>query len=59
MPVNPLFMDRASCDTIDADENAEPRVPDEPLIASYLNYLVTNHGVIVLPSMENRSIALL
>ena len=27
MPVNPLFMDQASCDTIDADENAEPRVP--------------------------------
>ena len=47
MPVNPLFMDQASCDTIDADENAEPRVPDEPLIASYMNYLVTNHGVIV------------
>ena len=47
MPVNPLFMDQASCDTIDADENAEPRVPDEPLIASYMNYLVTNGGVIV------------
>ena len=44
MPVNPLFMDQASCDTIDADENAEPRVPDEPLIASYMNYLVTNHA---------------
>ena len=28
------------------DENAEPRVPDEPLIASYMNYLVTNKGVI-------------
>ena len=47
MPASPLFMDQASCDTIDADENAEPRVPDEPLIASYMNYLVTNHGVIV------------
>ena len=47
MPVNPLFMDQASCDTIDADENAEPRVANEPLIASYMNYLVTNHGVIV------------
>ena len=35
-----------ACDTIDADENAEPRVADEPLIASYMNYLVTNHGVI-------------
>ena len=42
MPVNPLFMDQASCDTIDADENAEPRVANEPLIASYMNYLVTN-----------------
>ena len=29
------------------DENAEPRVADEPLIASYMNYLVTNGGVIV------------
>lgn len=47
MPVNPLYMDQASCDSIDIDENAEPRVPDEPLIASYMNYLVTNHGVIV------------
>ena len=40
-------MDQASCDTIDMDENAEPRVADEPLIASYMNYLVTNGGVIV------------
>ena len=47
MPVNPLYMDQASCDTIDVDENAEPRVADEPLIASYMNYLVTNGGVIV------------
>ncbi len=47
MPVNPLYMDQASCDTIDIDENAEPRVADEPLIASYMNYLVTNSGVIV------------
>ncbi len=47
MPVKPLYMDQASCDTIDVDENAEPRVPDEPLIASYMNYLVTNGGVIV------------
>ncbi|MDD6739820.1 MAG: agmatine deiminase family protein [Coriobacteriaceae bacterium] len=47
MPVNPLYMDQASCDTIDFDENAEPRVATEPLIASYMNYLVTNGGVIV------------
>ena len=47
MPVKPLFMDQASCDTIDVDENAEPRVADEPLIASHMNYLVTNGGVIV------------
>ncbi len=47
MPVKPLYMDQASCDTIDVDENAEPRVADEPLIASYMNYLVTNGGVIV------------
>ena len=47
MPVNPLYMTQEACDSIDVDENAEPRVPDEPLIASYMNYLVTNHGVIV------------
>ncbi len=40
MPAKPLYMDQASCDTIDMDENAEPRVADEPLIASYMNYLV-------------------
>ena len=49
MPAKPLYMDQASCDTIDMDENAEPRVADEPLIASYMNYLVTNGGVIVPP----------
>ncbi|MEY8460162.1 agmatine deiminase family protein [Eggerthellaceae bacterium 24-137] len=47
MPMEPLYMDQASCDTIDVDENAEPRVATEPLIASYMNYLVTNGGVIV------------
>lgn len=47
MPAHPVFRDQASCDSIDADENAEPRVADEPLIASYMNYLVTNGGVIV------------
>lgn len=46
LPTKPLYMDQASCDTIDIDENAEPRVTDEPLIASYMNYLVTNKGVI-------------
>ncbi len=47
MPVKPLYMDQPSCDSIDIDEYAEPRVTDEPLIASYMNYLVTNKGVIV------------
>ncbi|MCI7218048.1 agmatine deiminase family protein, partial [Parafannyhessea umbonata] len=46
MPVKPLYMTQEACDSIDVDEAAEPRVPDEPLIASYMNYLVTNHGVI-------------
>lgn len=46
MPVKPVYMDEASCASIDVDENAEPRVPDEPLIASYMNFLVTNGGVI-------------
>ena len=39
-------MTQEACDSIDVDESAEPRVPDEPLIASYMNYLVTNRGVI-------------
>ena len=43
MPVKPLYMTQEACDTIDVDENAEPRVP---LIASYMNYLVTNKGII-------------
>ena len=46
LPVKPLYMTQEACDTIDIDENAEPRVSDEPLIASYMNYLVTNGGVI-------------
>jgi len=46
MPVKPLYMTQEACDSIDIDENAEPRVTDEPLIASYMNYLVTNNGVI-------------
>lgn len=46
MPVKPLYMTQEACDSIDVDEAAEPRVADEPLIASYMNYLVTNHGVI-------------
>ena len=47
MPVKPLFMDQASCDSIDVDENAEQRTADEPLIASYMNFLIVNGGVIV------------
>ncbi|MGN0039244.1 MAG: agmatine deiminase [Coriobacteriales bacterium] len=47
MPAKPLYMTQEACDSIDIDEYAEPRVPDEPLIASYMNYLVTNGGVIV------------
>ena len=47
LPKKPLFMDQASCDSIDMDENAEPRVADEPLIASYMNFLIVNGGVIV------------
>lgn len=47
MPEKPLFMTQEAVDSIDVDENAEPRVADEPLIASYLNFLITNKGVIV------------
>ena len=47
MPVKPLYMDQASCDSIDTEEYAEPRVADEPLIASYMNFLIGNGGVIV------------
>lgn len=47
LPVKPTYMPQAHCDTIDIDEMAEPRVSDEPCIASYLNFLITNKGVIV------------
>lgn len=47
MPKKPLFMTQEACDSIDIDENAEPRVADEPLIASYMNFLIVNGGVIV------------
>ncbi len=47
MPVKPTYMPQAHCDTVDIDEAAEPRVPDEPCIASYMNFLIVNGGVIV------------
>lgn len=47
MPKELTYMSQAACDTIDRDEAAEPRVPDEPCIASYLNFLTVNGGVIV------------
>ena len=47
MPVEPLYMTQEACDSIDVDEGAKPRTPDEPLIASYMNFLVTNGGIIV------------
>ena len=50
MPAKPLYMDQASCDTIDMDENAEPRVADEPLIASYMNYLAVSYTHLTLPT---------
>lgn len=47
LPKELTYMPQEACDSIDIDENAEPRTPDAPCIASYLNYLVTNGGVIV------------
>lgn len=47
MPQKPLYMTQEACDSIDVDEYAEPRTPDEPLIASYMNFLIVNGGVIV------------
>ena len=47
MPEKPLYMTQEACDSIDIDEYAEPRVADEPLIASYMNFLIVNGGVIV------------
>lgn len=47
MPKKPLFMTQEACDSIDIDEYAEPRTPDEPLIASYMNFLIVNGGIIV------------
>ena len=47
LPKKPTYLTQEACDTIDMDEAAEPRVPDEPCIASYMNYLIVNGGVIV------------
>lgn len=41
------YMDAASCASLDASENAPARSPEDPLITSYMNYLVTNGGLIV------------
>lgn len=47
LPKKPLYLDVAACATIDRSEHAEPRTPDAPLIASYMNFLIVNQGVIV------------
>lgn len=47
LPAKPLYMTKEACDSIDVNENTQLRVSDKPLIASYVNYLVTNNGIIV------------
>ena len=45
MPEKPCFMSEEEANSIDL---VNPRTAqDEPQIASYMNYLVTNHGCIV------------
>lgn len=59
LPKKPTYLTQAACDTIDMDEAAEPRVSDEPCIASYMNFLIVN-GAVIVPQYgdENDALAL-
>lgn len=47
LPEKLVTLSKAQEDSIDKDEYAEPRVEGTPCIASYLNFLIVNGGVIV------------
>lgn len=47
LPKNPTYMTQEMCDSLDVVEGSIPRTPDDPCIASYMNFLIVNGGVIV------------
>ncbi|MDR0514783.1 MAG: agmatine deiminase [Coriobacteriaceae bacterium] len=47
MPVKPVYMTQTEVDTIDVVEGTLPRGTEDACIASYMNFLVVNGGVIV------------
>lgn len=47
MPVEPTYMTQEQVDAIDLVEGTIPRTPEDPCIASYMNFLIVNGGVIV------------
>lgn len=47
MPKKPTYMKQEEVDAIDLVEGTIPRTTDDPCIASYMNFLIVNGGVIV------------
>lgn len=47
MPKRLTLMTQEQVDTIEVDERSIPRTTDDPCIASYMNFLIVNGGVIV------------
>lgn len=47
MPAAPTFMTQEQVDAIDVVEGTIPRTAEDPCIASYMNFLIVNGGVIV------------
>ena len=47
MPKKPTHMTEEEVSTVEAAERSIPRTPEEPCIASYMNFLIVNGGVIV------------
>lgn len=47
LPVIPTYMTQEQVDAIDCVEGTPPRTINEPCIASYMNFLIVNGGVIV------------
>ena len=57
MPKKPTFMSQEQVDAIDLVEGTIPRTTDDPCIASYMNFLIVNGGVIV-PQYDDENDAL-
>ena len=47
MPKKPTFMSQEEVDTLDVVEGTLKRTTDDPSIASYMNFLIVNEGVVV------------